>query len=83
MGIPKILALETCRPAEPPVHSRNEMMSRLTINPNPIVVSPRYIPSILSAGKPIINPKHPTIKGVINNDNSNGIPTWSTRIADV
>ena len=31
----------------------------------------------------MINPKNPTMTGVIINDNSNGSPTWSTKIAEV
>ncbi|SUZ77215.1 uncharacterized protein METZ01_LOCUS30069 [marine metagenome] len=74
---------DTSNPPAPWVHSRNAIMRRLTMKPNPMVVSPRYIPVILSAGKPMKNPNRPTIRGEIKREKTKGIPTWSTRMADV
>ena len=44
------------------------------MNPKPIVVRPKYIPEILKAGKPIINPNKPTITGDNIKDNEKGTP---------
>ena len=71
---PNSIGDDTSNPPEPCVHSRKAIIIRLTINPNPIVVSPKYIPVIRNAGKPITKPNNPAISGDIINDNANGTP---------